>query len=217
MIVHALLLAFVIAPTVHSDFRGAAPALGAGGPGLAGGGGGGAPGERLQFVAVRPAAPPPLAPPAQPDVARVAPPVTTSTVVSPPSTATAPAAATGTGTGGAGAGPGTGGGTSSGIGTGTGSSVGPGTGGGTADQYPPTPTQFFLPPLPAPERIKPYHLIAWFDVDERGNAKLLGFNPSRDNGYNRRLRDVLMQLRFRPAVRADGTPVRDTVDIHYIF
>lgn len=117
----------------------------------------------------------------------------------------------------AGVGPGSGGGVGSGIGTGRGSGVGPGTGGGPGDIIPPTPTQFFLPPLPAPDRIKPYHLVAWFDVDERGSAKLLRFNPSRDAAYNRRLRDILMTLRFRPAVRPDGTPVRDTVDIHYIF
>ena len=95
--------------------------------------------------------------------------------------------------------------------------VGPGTGGGTGTNHPPTPTQFFLPPLPAPPSLRGYHLIAWFDVDEKGNSKLLGFNPSRDGGYNRKLRDVLSALRFRPGTRPDGTPVRDTVDIHFIF
>jgi hypothetical protein len=65
--------------------------------------------------------------------------------------------------------------------------------------------------------VKGYHLVAWFDVDEKGSATLLGFNPSRDGGYNRKLRDVLLSLRFRPGVRADGTPVRDTVDIQFIF
>jgi len=65
--------------------------------------------------------------------------------------------------------------------------------------------------------LKGYHLIAYFDVDEKGNAKLLGFNPSRDGSYNRKLRDVLQALRFRPGVRGDGTPVRDTVDIQFIF
>jgi periplasmic protein TonB len=126
-------------------------------------------------------------------------------------------AGAGQGTGGPGAGPGTGGGIGSGTGTGTGSATGPGTGGGPGTSYPPTPTQFFLPPLPAPSSIRGYHLIAYFDVDEKGNAKLLGFNPSRDNGYNKKLRDVLMALKFRPGVRADGTPVRDTVDIQFIF
>ncbi|MEO6591136.1 MAG: hypothetical protein ABIO52_02330 [Gemmatimonadaceae bacterium] len=144
--------------------------------------------------------------------------------IPPPLAATQPATSTtaseGTGTGNAGtagAGPGSGGGIGSGIGTGTGSANGPGTGGGPGTNYPPTPTQFFLPPLPAPSSLKGYHLIAYFDVDEKGNAKLLGFNQSRDGGYNRKLRDVLQSLRFRPGVRADGTPVRDTVDIQFIF
>ena len=66
-------------------------------------------------------------------------------------------------------------------------------------------------PLPVPNRIRPYRMVAQFDVDERGNARLLGFNPSKDAGYNRKLREMLSEVRFRPAVRAsDGTPVRDT-------
>lgn len=46
---------------------------------------------------------------------------------------------------------------------------------------------------------------------------MLGFNPSPDNGYNRKLRDVLLALKFRPGTRADGMPIRDTVDIQFIF
>jgi hypothetical protein len=105
----------------------------------------------------------------------------------------------------------------SGEGTGKGSGVGPGTGGGPGKDYPPTLRDLFIPPLPAPDRIKPYHLIAWFDVDEKGNAKLIAFNPSKDGGYNRRLNEVLNSLRFRPGVHADGSPMRDTVDVHFIF
>ena len=109
----------------------------------------------------------------------------------------------------AGNGPGTGGGIGSGVGTGTGSGVGPGTGGGNGDVFPPTPIQIFLPPLPAPDRIgKPYQLVAYFEVDETGKSKLLLFNESRDRGYNRELKDRLEQMRFRPAVRRDGTPVK---------
>jgi periplasmic protein TonB len=232
VLVHAVLIALLLSPAAHSSFTGT-PAAGAGGAGPAGGGGGGGgasarrdAGERLQFVTLRPApAPPPAAAEALPDVSQVvAPPPQPVPATPAPAAPVSPAGdlASGSGEGagpgaGGGSGPGTGGGVGSGIGTGRGSGTGPGTGGGTGDIYPPTPTQFFLPPLPAPDRIKPYHLIAWFDVDERGNATLLSFNPSRDAGYNRRLREVLLELRFRPAVRADGTPVRDTVDIHYIF
>jgi hypothetical protein len=65
-------------------------------------------------------------------------------------------------------------------------------------------------PLPVPSKVRPYKMLAYFDVDSTGNAKLLSFNPSKDNGYNRRIREMLSEIRFRPAVRRDGTPVRDT-------
>jgi hypothetical protein len=58
---------------------------------------------------------------------------------------------------------------------------------------------------------------AFFDVDEQGNSRLLGFNPTRDGGYNRRVADVLKSMRFRPGVHADGTPKRDTAEIEIIF
>lgn len=201
--------------------------LGGGGPGPAGGGGGGKQGDggeqRLQYVRLKPQADaaaaviPPKVQPPKPVVPEIK---TTPQQMSPAAQPAVTANIPGTGSGNAGtggAGPGSGGGIGSGVGPGTGSAAGPGTGGGPAGSYPPSPTQFFLPPLPAPASVKGYHLIAWFDVDEKGNAKLLGFNPSQDGGYNRKLRDVLLSLRFRPGVRADGTPMRDTVDIQFIF
>lgn len=227
---HAVILFLVLAPVVGtSDFT-HDPVLGGGGPGPAGGGGGGTNGpgtraEHVEFVRVRsdptampkpkPLTVPPVKPPdPKPQVESPvvpAPPVTSSPVTTTPT-------GEGTGTAGtAGAGPGSGGGVGSGVGTGRGSSVGPGTGGGPGKDYPPTLRDLFIPPLPAPDRIKPYHLIAWFDVDEKGSAKLIAFNPSKDGGYNRRLSEVLRSLRFRPGVHADGTPMRDTVDVHFIF
>ena len=225
---HALIIFLILYPLATNDFTGE-HAEGAGGPGPAGGGGGGsggnAGGQRLQYVKLQPVPdaaaavipPKPIVPP-KPVV--TPPPAPTPQPAAPTAQPSATSTTPGTGTGNAGtagAGPGTGGGVGSGIGTGTGSSVGPGTGGGPGGNYPPTPTQFFLPPLPAPPSVRGYHLIAWFDVDEKGVATLLGFNPSRDNSYNRKLRDVLLSLRFRPGVRPDGTPVRDTVDIQFIF
>ena len=209
------------------------PTEGGGGPGPAGGGGGGSDAggprtEHLNFVRVRsdptvmpkvkPMAVPPVKPP-EPKPQVESPVVPAPPVTTPPTTnATGATASEGVGTAGtAGAGPGSGGGVGSGVGTGRGSGVGPGTGGGPGKDYPPTLRDLFIPPLPAPDKIKPYHLIAWFDVDEKGNAKLITFNPSKDGGYNRRLNDVLRSLRFRPGVHADGTPMRDTVDVHFIF
>jgi hypothetical protein len=108
----------------------------------------------------------------------------------------------------AGTGPGTGGGTGSGTGTGTGSAVGPGTGGGNQANYPPTPIEMFIPPLPVPSSVKGFHLIAEFDVDERGRVLAMTFTQTRDRSYNRRLEDVLKGFRFRPGTRPDGTPIR---------
>jgi periplasmic protein TonB len=185
--------------------------------------GAGSVGEHLEFVRVKsdPTVMPKPKPLTVPPVKTPEPkPQVESPVVPTPPTTTVVTTNTGEGsgnTGTTGAGPGTGGGVGSGVGPGRGSSVGPGTGGGPGKDYPPTLRDLFIPPLPAPDGIKPYHLIAWFDVDEKGNAALISFNPSRDGGYNKRLTEVLRSLRFRPGVHADGTPMRDTVDVHFIF
>jgi hypothetical protein len=52
--------------------------------------------------------------------------------------------------------------------------------------------------------------VAYFEVDTMGNSKLLSFNPSNDGGYNKRIREMLSEIRFRPAVRGNGRPVVDT-------
>lgn len=108
----------------------------------------------------------------------------------------------------AGSGPGRGGGVGSGVGTGRGAGTGPGTGGGEGTIYPPAVVSLPILPLPIPPKVRPYRMVAQFEVDSLGNAKLLAFNPSRDAGYNRRIREMLLEIRFRPAVRADGTPVK---------
>jgi protein TonB len=229
LLIHAVILFLILAPIVGSSNFTHDPVLGGGGPGPAGGGGGGMNGsgsreEHLEFVRVRsdptvmPKPKPLTVPPVKPP--DPAPKVESPVVPTPPVTSAVTTTSTGESsgsTGTTGAGPGTGGGVGSGVGTGRGSSVGPGTGGGPGKDYPPTLRDLFIPPLPAPDRIKPYHLIAWFDVDEKGNARLISFNPSKDGGYNRRLDEVLRSLRFRPGVHADGTPMRDTVDVHFIF
>lgn len=208
------------------DFSNIETPQGAGGSGPVGGGGGGAKGieEHINYISTSPAATvpklpepvitPPVIPPLQPK------PVVTPTVPQPSANNTSANSQSGVSNGsglGSGAGPGSGGGVGSGIGTGKGTGNGPGTGGGNATSYPPTPVQFFLPPLPAPSKIKPYRLIAWFEVDEKGNSKLLDFNPSKDKDYNRRLRDVLNALKFRPGVDVNGKPVKDTVNVEYLF
>ena len=108
----------------------------------------------------------------------------------------------------AGSGPGSGGGVGSGIGTGRGSGVGPGTGGGAQANYPPSPIEMFIPPLPVPGSVKGFHLIAEFDIDEKGRVLSMTFADTPDRGYNRRLADVLRGYRFRPGTQPDGTPIR---------
>jgi protein TonB len=232
-----ILLALFLPPFMASELDLPLVSEGAGGPGPAGGGGGGNRGtggelvrpERVRFMQVaKPAAPTPA--PTPPAVAPPKPEPVPEPVVTPPQPAApvappveapaAPAASAVPGTGGgtgadgtAGNGPGTGGGVGSGVGTGRGSGDGPGTGGGNGDVFPPVAINLGLPPLPTPARVKPYRLVAWFDVDERGNAKLIAWNRSKDSGYNRKLLEMLEGVRFRPASRLDGTTVRDTVSL----
>lgn len=242
--VHVLVVMLLVTPfAVHHAI--VEQEQGAGGPGPAGGGGGGHGGtggaveqsERLQFIRVAPQSP---TPPAEPPLEQVVPPtpvpppqpVKVEPTPTPPVEAkievTAPAkipdvAATpgvggGTGHDGTnGTGPGTGGGVGTGIGTGRGAGVGPGTGGGNQANYPPQPIEFFLPPLPAPDKVRGFHLVAEFDVDETGRVRGFDFTPTRDGDYNKRLADVLRNMRFRAGTRPDGTPIRMKAQIGYEF
>ena len=109
--------------------------------------------------------------------------------------------------------PGTGGGVGSGNGTGKGSGNGPEQAAGTREIFPPTVIALTILPIPVPRRFGRTHSSRYFDVDTLGNATLLSFNPSKDGGYNKRIREMLSEIRFRPAVRGDGRPVRDTAQI----
>ena len=212
-VIMLLLLPLAVSGDLHEM------AQGAGGPGPAGGGGGGLRGtgalraEVLRFVRV---APPPPARVAQ----KAVPPVTPPPVLPQPEPAKIEdtrlpdptiTAGTGGGTGSdgtAGSGPGSGGGVGSGVGTGRGSGVGPGTGGGGQANYPPSPIEMFIPPLPVPASVKGFHLIAEFDIDEKGKVLGMTFAETPDRGYNRRLGEVLRGYRFRPGTQPDGTPIR---------
>ena len=217
---------------------------GAGGPGPAGGGGGGHRGtggiqERVRYIRVVETPPPPTPkpvvtpPPVIPKPQVVPPPPQIKPVqvtaeikadIKPAETpkieAPAPIAGSGGGTGrdgSAGSGPGAGGGVGSGIGTGRGSGIGPGTGGGTQENYPPSPTELFIPPLPMPDKVRGFHLVAEYDVDETGKVLDFTFTPTRDGGYNKRLDEVLRSFKFRPGTKPDGTPIRMKAQIIYDF
>jgi protein TonB len=213
-------------------------ALGGGGGGTGGTGGvveeifylNVAPSAGEEMLSTPTVAPPPQPePPPEPEpvpepepIPPPAPETDTQTSAVPPSssdtgTASSSAASAVSGSGGgtgndgsAGSGPGSGGGVGAGIGTGRGSGVGPGTGAGTDSIHPPQLLTLGLPPLQPPAKVRPYTLIALFDVDEKGNTRLIGFNETPDGRFNRQLRQVLSDVRFRPATRLDGTPVRDT-------
>jgi len=236
-IIHALVLVLLILPSLKPlDLK--IDEQGAGGPGPAGGGGGGHGGtggvreEHLQFVAPQPqpqqvvVPPPRIIPPVEVKKPEVVPPP----VPTPPVTETAKSADTAkttsevaskvAGTGGgsgndgtSGSGPGKGGGVGSGEGGGRGSGVGDGTGGGSGTVYPPTVTQLVILPMPVPGKVKPYELVAYFDVDSTGHATLLQWNEPKDAGYAKKVLETLKGWRFRPAVRLDGTPVRDTIAV----
>ncbi|MES3032694.1 MAG: TonB family protein [Gemmatimonadota bacterium] len=213
---------------------------GAGGPGAAGGGGGGRGGspvipERIQQYQLSAPPPPAASPPSVlppivpvPEVKKpvvtpppevkptpVTSPTATEAPVTPgPVSPPAPGAGAGAGAGtdaGPGTGPGTGGGTGSGIGTGTGSAIGPGTGGGNATIFPPTPRALFVPPNGTPRRLRGKTIVIELEVDETGKVLTAEFTPrSGDGGYDDQLLASLREQRFRPAVRANGTPVKFT-------
>jgi periplasmic protein TonB len=235
---HALVILLILAPPLFVTARMLEVRQeGAGGPGPVGGGGGGTQGsggqppvpmqERVRYIAPQPPptpvekaktpdpVKPPVKKPEEPKPEVVPPPIETPQAVATPTAAVTVDSITGTGGGTGrdgtmGSGPGRGGGVGSGVGTGRGSGTGPGTGGGDADVHPPTVITLSILPLPIPSKVRPYKMTAIFEVDSVGNAKLLTFNPSKDGGYNRRIRDMLSEIRFRPAVTRDGRAVRDT-------
>jgi protein TonB len=226
VLVHLIIILLLIGPWWASTVL--QQKMGGGGPGPAGGGGGGNNGsggivqERTRFVQVQPPPPPPKEKQPQlvvPPVIKPPPPEPPKP--EPPKATPAPEATkdasqvvgTGGGTGHdgtAGSGPGTGGGVGSGDGTGRGTSNGPGTGGGAGRTYPPTVTNLAILPIPVPSKVRPYKLTAYFDVDEKGNTTLLRWNESKDRDYNKKIEAMLKEVKFRPAVKWDGTPVRDT-------
>lgn len=232
---HLLLILLVVIPFSNPDLVRAV--LGAGGLGPAGGGGGGNRGgggspktERLEFVRMAPVPTPtppvvrppevkPVVPPPPPPPPTPTPPVPQPPAPAPPTPAAdtkgTGAGGTGSGTDGAtGSGAGTGGGVGTGSGTGKGTATGAGTGGGLGTVYPPAPTELFLPPLPVPGKARGTVVVV-FDVDSTGKVLDLQFTPTKDGNYNRKLREALAAIRFRPAVDGNGVPVRARTEITY--
>lgn len=235
---HLLVILLLVIPFTSPELMN--EVLGAGGAGPAGGGGGGRGGtggvartERLEYVRIAPPPPPPQVARPQLDPVIPPPPVPpkpepkpeavpdpaakdATTAAATEATSVTPGSGGGSGSdGSAGSGPGSGGGVGTGIGTGRGSSVGPGTGGGPGTVYPPSPTELFLPPMPTPGRVKGTEIVVQFDVDSTGRVLDFEFTPTKDGNYNRKLREALAAIRFRPAVDATGVPVRAKAVLTY--
>jgi protein TonB len=242
LLLHTLLVALLITPLANHEGIVIERPQGAGGAGPAGGGGGGTRGtggarEKVTYVQVTPPPapqqvavippvvqppPPPVVPPPEvikpPEAIPEAKPETKVEAAKIEPTAPIPGTGGGTGRDGTtGTGPGSGGGVGSGIGTGRGSGIGPGTGGGNQADYPPSPTELFIPPLPMPDKVRGFHLVAEYDVDSTGKVVDFKFTPTRDGGYNKRLEEVLKSFKFRPGTKPDGTPIRMKAQIIYDF
>jgi periplasmic protein TonB len=245
LLLHILLIALLITPLATHEGIVIERPQGAGGPGAAGGGGGGRGGsgggktvvEHLQYVALVPipelraeVIPPVVTPPPKPVVVPPPEPVKipdptemkVELKMEPVKASEVPSQTVGTGggsghDGSAGNGPGSGGGVGSGIGPGRGSGIGPGSGGGVQADYPPSPTELFIPPLPMPDKVRGFRLVAEYDIDATGKILDFTFSPTRDGDYNKRLREVLGSFRFRPGTRPDGTPIRMKAQIIYDF
>lgn len=244
-LLHVLVIALLITPAAIHTGNVIERPQGAGGAGPAGGGGGGRRGtggvQQVHYIRVQPVnvaaqtvTPPPVVPkpppkpvvqppqikPPEPQIVEQKPEIK---LEAPKQLATiepaqVPGVGGGTGRDGStGNGPGSGGGVGSGIGPGRGSGIGPGTGGGTQANYPPTPTELFIPPLPMPDKVRGFHLIAEYDVDSTGKVLDFHFTPTRDGGYNKRLDEVLRSFKFRPGTTPDGVPIRMKAQIIYDF
>lgn len=225
MALHALALVLIFVPVVATTaIRVDSRSFGLPTDSRRGGGGGGSGGnipERLRFLLVTPmATPTPVIPPPRPVAPpRIPRPVPPRPMAAPEPTPRAPPPEPAAGAAGAqadltGSGTGVGGGVGTGTGSGVGNGVGNGRGGSaTATKVKAYPIELPAAGLDAPAKIRPFHLEARFEVTDRGDARLLSFTPTRDDGFNKRLREELSGTRFHAAALPDGTPVADTVAV----
>jgi TonB family protein len=63
-----------------------------------------------------------------------------------------------------------------------------------------------LAPEP-PGRLKGTVVVVTFTLDERGEVLRVDFPTTGDRGYDRKLRDRMNEMKFRPAVGPDGRPM----------
>jgi protein TonB len=230
VLLHALVILLILGPVVGHDVALVATRDGLG-PGPRGGGGGGERGaggrpreEKVQFVRAT----------AQPVAQPLTPPVPPKTVIPPPPPPTiptfakvdikldapAPPVLNNLGDGSAvGAGPGTGGGTGTGNGTGRGSGEGPGTGGGGVGDTALAKNYFAVLPLEShPRNLDGKQITVRFAIDEKGVIQRVEFASTGDRSFDRKLREKMMEWKFRPAfLRSSGVPVASVYETQIGF
>ena len=118
-----------------------------------------------------------------------------------------------------GAGPGTGGGIGTGSGPGRGSGEGPGTGGGPLGDTAQATNYFAVLPLDShPRNLDGKQLTLRFALDERGTITRVEFASTGDRGFDKKLREKMMEWKFRPAfLRSSGTPVASVYETQIGF
>jgi len=230
-LVHALIVLLVLAPLMQHDVALLATHVGLG-AGPRGGGGGGNRGsgvrpreEHVQYVRTVPrVATAPLQPPVPPKPKPVPPPppptIPTIARVEVKVDASAPSLPTNIADGSAvGAGPGTGGGIGTGSGPGRGSGEGPGTGGGPLGDTAQATNYFAVLPLDShPRNLDGKQLTLRFALDERGTITRVEFASTGDRGFDKKLREKMMEWKFRPAfLRSSGTPVASVYETQIGF
>lgn len=203
-----------------------APTLVPGVPSLiqgGGGGGGGGGGKQPTLVYILPPAskapvpvpvtpvvPPPPVPP---------PPVPQERAETPSPAPTADTVVASAGTGGPGDGPGagggTGGGTGGGQGPGTGAGTGPGNGGGAGGTIQPPEWKSFAPPFgQVPKALRGTTVTVTFWVRADGQVERVEMQPPIDDAkYRDYLNELMMAVRFRPALAPSGEAVAGTTSM----
>ena len=56
-------------------------------------------------------------------------------------------------------------------------------------------------------------MVVTFTLNERGDILRIDFETTGDRGYDRRLRERMNEMRFRPAVGPDGQPMPATYPV----
>ena len=68
-----------------------------------------------------------------------------------------------------------------------------------------------LPPFPFPKSVIGASYTATFIIDERGKVERIALTAFDDRDYTRKVMTDLRRARFKPALKADGTPTRSVM------